>query len=283
MHDQIYEESDGTTWYDYFLSLGKSALEQYAKFAEMAIKENMQLDNEDIQGIDEYIANIETAAAENSMTFEEYMSDYMGEGMTKERIRKAVELSRLGYKYYLKIYDGIEVSEEDIESEFSSNIGSYALVDYYEAYIKAEYDETNTEEEITAAKAAAAELAENFRKLVVEDGKSFVDAYNTILPPAEGDAVLEESDLIVTGAANASTLEKLAFMFGEDVKQGDVNLYTDDNGNVYVIHCVKTLSFYYAYDQEKNLHLQSKHIFHYYHIFLEVQILHNHHLFQPHF
>ena len=236
LHDQIYDESDGTTWYGYFLKMGKQALEQYAKFAEMAIKENIQLDADDISGIDEYLNNIESAAAENNMSFEAYMAEYMGEGMTKERIRAAVELSRLGYKYYLKIYDGIEISEEQVEKEFRDNVKNYGLVDYREAYVKAEYDETNTDEEITAAKNAASETAQKFKESV-EGGKSFVDAYNEFFPAAEGEEPAKESDLLVEGAANASSLEKLAFIFAEGTQQGDMNIYTDDNGNVYIIQC----------------------------------------------
>ncbi len=236
LHDQIYDKEKGTTWYEYFLSLGKKALEQYAKFAEMAIKENIALDQSDIDSIDEYIKNIEDAAEQNSLSFEGYMSEYMGDGMTKERLRAAVELSRLGYKYYLKVYDGIEVTAEQIEADFLENIKNYGLVDYSEAYVKAEYDETNTDEEIEAAKVAAADKAAAFKALV-EGGKSFVEAYNETFPPAEGEAPLEESDLLVTGAANASSLEKLAFMFEEGAKAGDINVYTDENGNVYVVQC----------------------------------------------
>ena len=237
LHDQMYDENEGTTWYDYFLSLGKSALEQYAKFAEMAIKEGIALDEEDIANIDEYIKNIETEAEKNSMTFEAYMSEYMGEGMTKERIRAAVELSRLGYKYYLKIYDSIEVSEELIEKEYKENIGNYALVSYNEAYVKAIYDETNTDEEIEAAKKEANETALRFKSLV-EGGKSFVEAYNEVFPAGEGEEPAVESDLIVEAAANASSLSKLEFIFDENTKVGDISLYTDDNGNVYIVQCV---------------------------------------------
>ncbi len=236
LHDQIYDKENGTTWYEYFLSLGKKALEQYAKFAEMAIKENIALDQTDIAGIDEYLENIESAAKENNVTFEEYMSEYMGEGMTRERIRAAVELSRLGYKYYLKIYDGINVTEDQIEAEFNEKIKEYGLVDYLEAYVKAEYDETNTDEEVEAAKAAAADKAAAFKALV-EGGKSFVEAYNETFPASEGEEPAAEADLLVKGAANGGSLDKLAFIFEDGAKQGDINLYTDENGNVYIVQC----------------------------------------------
>ena len=236
LHDQMYDEESGTTWYDYFLSLGKSALEQYAKFAEMAKKENIQLDETDIAGIDEYLANIEADAAENNMSFEDYMSEFMGDGMTKERVKAAVELSRLGYKYYLKIYDGIEISEEVIENEYLTNIKDYALVSYYEAYVKAADDETNTDDEIAAAKAEANETALRF-KVLVEGGKSFVEAYNEVFPAGEGEEPAVESELLVEGAANAASLSKLEFIFDENTKQGDINLYTDENGNIYIVQC----------------------------------------------
>ena len=126
----------------------------------MAIKEGISLDEEDNAKIEDNLKSIDSIAAENSKTFDEYMAQFMGEGMTRDRIKTALELSRLGYKYYLKLYNTPQYTDADIEAAYNSSNGEYSLVDYNEAVIKAVYDETDSEDAINAAKEEAKTKAE---------------------------------------------------------------------------------------------------------------------------
>jgi len=250
LHDQAYlgSEEEGT-WYGFFLERGQSAFEQYAKFAEMALKEGITLDEEDYQKIEDNLDSIEKIAQNYSMTFEEYMSEYMGEGMTRERMKAATELSQLGYKYYEKLYNEPVYTEEQIEAEYKKGAGMYSLVDYYEADITALYDETDTEEDADAAKAEAKTKAEKMKELL-ENGTGFADAYYTVNPdekPAETDTdedgeatktLKTDSDFLYEGIEYNSS-EKYAFLYSEDIKDGQVSIYYDTSGNAYVMQCVK--------------------------------------------
>lgn len=250
LHDQDYlgSEEEGT-WYGFFLERGKSAFEQYAKFAEMAIKEGMSLDEDDYKKINDNLDQIQKIADDYSMTFEEYMEEYMGEGMTRERMKAATELTQLGYKYYLKLYEGPVYTEEQIEETYKNSEGKYSLVDYYEACITALYDETDTEEQAEAAKAEAKEKAGRMEQLLNE-GKSFAEAYYTIYPDEAAEAETNESgetvsnkktddDFLYEGMEYTSE-EKYGFLYKSDVREGQISIYYDTAGNAYVIRCVKT-------------------------------------------
>ena len=255
VHDQAYLGTDEeSTWYDFFLDRGKSAFEQYAKFAEMAIKEGITLDEEDNKLIEENLDAIQKLADNYSMTFEEYMEQYMEAGMTRERVKAATELSQLGYKYYLKIYNESQYTEEQIEEEYKNGAGKYSLVDYYEATVRALYDETDTDEQIEAAKVKAKAEAERIKEYI-ESGMSFAEAYNTVFPPevnteetsdtseecdttAKAKKAPEDSDFARIGMSYDSG-EVYKFLYEEGIAEGKVNITHDDSGNAVIVQCIK--------------------------------------------
>ena len=183
LHDQVFDSDTGKTWYEYFLDSGKSSFEQYAKFAIKAKAEDMSLSESEIADIEDYLDGIEETASGYDMTFEEYMSDYMGEGMTKDVMRVAVQLSQLGYLYYQKVYDSYTYTAEQIQAEYEKNLKDYAICDYETVTIKADYDDSDDEAAVAAAKADATEKADKFVTLL-KAGKTFAEAYAEIYPAA---------------------------------------------------------------------------------------------------
>ncbi|MBP5207596.1 MAG: peptidyl-prolyl cis-trans isomerase [Clostridia bacterium] len=236
LHDQEYSGEEGMSWYDVFLDNGKRAFEQYAKFAEMALKEGMSLDEGDNAEIEAYLDSIEAAARDYGETFDQYISEFMGEGMNRERVRNAISLSQLGYKYYLKLYNGPVYTDEQLEKAYTDGAGAYSLIDYNEAVIEALYDETDDEEAVKAAKEEAKAKAEQLKKLV-EEGKSFTEAYNELIS-VDDDGSEGTNEMLVTGAAYSS-LEKFAFIYEKETVEGQINITYDDSGNATVIQCVK--------------------------------------------
>ena len=255
LHDQPYLGSEEeSSWYNFFLERGKDAFEQYAKFAEMAIKEGITLDEDDMKMIEDNLDSIQKLADNYSMTFEEYMEQYMDAGMTRERIKAATELSQLGYKYYLKVYNEPQYTEEQIEEEYKKGAGSYSLVDYYETTVRALYDETDTDEQIEAAKVKAKAEAERIKEYI-ENGKSFAEAYNTVFPPVEntedttdtseeGDTTSAETKIPVDSdfawiGMSYDADEAYKFLYEDTAKEGQVNITVDDSGNATIVQCIK--------------------------------------------
>ena len=253
LHDQEYGFDENTdTWYDYFLQIGKDQFEQYAKFAEMALKEGMSLDENDNAKIEANLDSIEQAAAEYSETFEQYMSQFMGEGMTRQRMKAAIEITQLGYKYYQKLYNTPTYTEEQIEQVYKDAKGEYSLVDYYEASINALYDETDTDEQVEAAKNEVKEKAEKMKEFII-GGTSFAEAYDEATGAKQSDTEAEtetetaaeaengeeKANKYLYTAAEYDAAERYSFLYEDDTVEGQVNITYDDAGNAYIIQCVK--------------------------------------------
>jgi hypothetical protein len=232
------------SWYEFFLERGKSSFEQYAKFAVMAIKEGISLDDEDNAKIEDNLKSIDDIAAENSKTFDEYMAQFMGEGMTRDRIKAALELSQLGYKYYLKLYNTPQYTDADIEAAYNDSNGEYSLVDYNEAVIKAVYDETDSEDAVNAAKEEAKTKAEKMKELI-DTGTSFADAYKAAAAvteensETEAETAEEQKDEYLYTGMEYSSLDRYKFLYEKDTVEGQVNITYDDSGNASVVQCVK--------------------------------------------
>ena len=280
LHDQDYTFSEEPmTWYQVFLEEAKYQFEQYAVFAEMACKEGIALDEEDKAKIESNLKSIDDIAAEYSMTFEEYMAQFMGEGMTREHIKTAMELIQLGYKYYLKLYNEPQYTKEQIEEAYENSNGKYSLVDFRGVQIEALYDETDSDEQIEAAKNEAKTKAEKMKSLI-DGGMSFTDAYNAVTAEAPADTTEEtvsETPEETTEESTAETAEKTtdetaeateketeedtakeadtdkylyvgmeydnsdacAFLYDKSTVEGQVNITYDDMGNASVVQCVK--------------------------------------------
>lgn len=269
LHDQVFDSDTGKTWYEYFLDSGKSSFEQYAKFAIKAKAEDMSLSESEIADIEDYLDGIEETASGYDMTFEEYMSDYMGEGMTKDVMRVAVQLSQLGYLYYQKVYDSYTYTAEQIQAEYEKNLKDYAICDYETVTIKADYDDSDDEAAVAAAKADATEKADKFVTLL-KAGKTFAEAYAEIYPAAAADettaATTENADTAestdtsdaesagdttaaadnatdenkyLTTGATYSSLDSYSFIYDEGTKVGDIKTSTDDSkGDVTIVRVV---------------------------------------------
>ncbi|MBQ7699748.1 MAG: peptidylprolyl isomerase [Clostridia bacterium] len=268
LHDQEYTGGqETTTWYQIFLDRAKSQFEQYAKFADIAIKEGMTLDENDKASIEDNLKSIDALAAEYSQTFEEYMAQFMGEGMTRERVKAAIEITQLGYKYYLKLYNTPTYTEEQIEEEYKNGNGKHSLVDYNEVMVSALYDETDSEDQVTAAKNTAKEQAEKIKALV-ESGKTLAEAYNAVMAESKTEEVTEteaaateseastktgteteaeteeetkeltDKDVLYT-KVEYSSLDRYSFLYDETTVQGQINVTYDDSGNAYIVQCVK--------------------------------------------
>ena len=245
LHDQQYDfGTEPMTWYDFFLERGKSDFEQYAKFVVMAIKEGITLDDEDNARLEDNLNSIENIAKEYSQTFEEYMAQFMGEGMTRERVKEALELSQLGYKYYLKLYNEPQYTDNDIETAYNTSNGEYSLVDYNEVQIKAVYDETDSEDQVSAAKEEAKTKAEKMKELI-DTGTSFADAYKAVAAvteensETEAETAEEQKDEYLYTGMEYSSLDRYKFLYEKDTVEGQVNITYDDSGNASVVQCVK--------------------------------------------
>ncbi len=181
LKEQYYNQESSQTWYDYFLEMTKQYIEQTLVMAEGAKAEGVVLDDNDLKSVETAMSSLESTAASNGKTAEQYISEYYGKGVTKDDINECLKLTALAQKYYNKIYDGYKYNDNDYEKFYEENKTKYQYADFLSFSFKFEStssqasgsSETSVvsvnEEEKQKAKAYAEDLAKCKNRKEFED------------------------------------------------------------------------------------------------------------------
>lgn len=157
-------EDKTDTWYDYFMDLTTSELEQYLVYCEAAKAEGVKLDDDDIKDIEKAIDAIETSANSNGYSLSGYITAAYGSGVKEKDVRDCLELIQLYAKYAEIRYDEIKdgVTDADVDKQVKDYITKYLVADYLSFSWTATNKEIKeadykTKEEYEAAKKTAQE------------------------------------------------------------------------------------------------------------------------------
>ncbi len=194
LKNQAYTED--MTWHDYFLDSTVSQVEEMLVLAESARAEGMELSADEIAGIDETMASIaSTAASYNYPSVSAFLAAQYGAGIKEKDVRAAMELSSLASKYSQKISDGIEVSEDEINTYFEENRETYTYVDLRQFSFAASEAETAnaTDEEKTQIMSALKEKADALAacKTIAEFEAHLTEYMKSNIP--EGQEITDEN------------------------------------------------------------------------------------------
>ncbi len=124
------EQSEDYNWQQYMTLQVYRQLREMIALADAAKAEGMTLSKEDKADIDDQIANYTTLAAEAKMSTADYIEKVYGDGVTEDIMRKANELRYLANKYYTKLWDGYEFSEDECAEYYEKNRDSFLHFDY---------------------------------------------------------------------------------------------------------------------------------------------------------
>ena len=164
---QYYDEDNGITWYDQFIDTAKSNVKQLLVLCEAAKKDGLSLDDNDKKNIETNIENMRAAADNAGLGFDDYISTTFGAGLTEKDVRENLEQTTLAQKYYQKVYNSFEYTDEEYEKSYEENKESYQYVDFltftfgYGTVDSSDSSVTVDEQQKEVAKNAANELAKS--------------------------------------------------------------------------------------------------------------------------
>jgi len=167
---QYYDEDNGITWYDQFIDTAKSNVKQLLVLCEAAKKDGLSLDDNDKKNIETNIENMRAAADNAGLGFDDYISTTFGAGLTEKDVRENLEQTTLAQKYYQKVYNSFEYTDEEYEKSYEENKESYQYVDFltftfgYGTVDSSDSSVTVDEQQKEVAKNAANELAKSKTK-----------------------------------------------------------------------------------------------------------------------
>ncbi|MBQ7835803.1 MAG: peptidylprolyl isomerase [Clostridia bacterium] len=137
LKEQMYTESNGTSWFDYFLNDAKAYMHNILIYCEAANASGLSLTDEDNKEIDKIIEEYYTEAEGNGYTIEEFVSLHYGAIVKIDNIKTFMEKEKLAFKYYNGLVDGFEFTAEDEDKYFSEHPEEF----YYVNYVSYTFDE----------------------------------------------------------------------------------------------------------------------------------------------
>ncbi len=251
MQDQIYDEEQGTTWYDYFVNNSANNVQGYLYYAEAALENGYEAEDLD-KLVDKQIDNLKKSAEDQEITLEEYIANVFGTGINEDDIRDALELQVYASEYYNHVEDEYKnsLTDEDYETYYADNKNSYDKVDYRSYAINADVAEDADEAAKATATEAAAAKAEELLAAAT-DGEAFAAWVAADLAAKneglEEDKVLSEEE--ITTQATEIT-EAAAYTEGDDFSEwafdsaravGDTTIIDDGAGNYTVYRLEATV------------------------------------------
>ncbi len=252
LHDQKPTAEGFTeynTWFDYFLKMSKSALEYHVVLYEQAVKNGISLDEKELESIEELLSEYEKEAAEYESTFEEFIQEVyygIGDGVTKENMRKLLVFVRTAEKFAETTYGDYEFTDQEIEAVFEKNKYDYLVADYNLCNIFPDTDQTDSDEKIEEAKKKALALGNDYAKLLNE-GMDFMAAYKKIFPnKKDSDYLAFQKNYSYERASYSydlgeSTLitDEAEWVFTGSKTAGEVTVLQDNSGRVKVVQVVR--------------------------------------------
>lgn len=211
LKDQMFNETTGETWFDYFMTQAREQTEQLLLYCEGAKAAGIELDEEDMAEIDSSISLLAAYASYYGYSTKAYIRSLYGKGVNERDVRNAMKLSTLATKFTTKLAEDFEsaATAEDVEKFYNENVNDYLSADYLSYTFSAELAataESATEDDIktaradyeaakkaadeAAAKLVAAKTEEEFRETLeayLSETMAADYSYEKYLTSAEGE------------------------------------------------------------------------------------------------
>ena len=168
----------------FFMEETKKYLGQVLVMCEAANAEGIELTEEELATVNGTLTSIRAAAESESKSFEEFIEERYGTGITESDISSYLKLTTLANKYYSTVYDGFKYTDEDYEKYFEENKTSYQYADFlkYNFVFPTSTESSDTKANEEAEQKAKA-YAEDLAKCKSEkEFKEYVRRYLTANP-----------------------------------------------------------------------------------------------------
>lgn len=220
LKEQYYTESNGTTWFDYFLDEAEAYMNEILLFCEASKAEGNSLDEEDTEEIDSIVQEFYDEALGNGYEINEFVQNMYGGIVTINDVRSTLEKEKLAFKYYNALLDSFTYTEEQEDAYLSENPDEF----YYVNYVSYTFDENNDRD----AKYNARELKETAD---ADAFYAYIEDYETNVLKLEEDKK-EGANVVNYHTSDGEAVDEWAFA----AKTGDKYINEDGAKGVYTVY-----------------------------------------------
>ena len=231
---------NNANWYDYFMDIAKSRLEQCLTVAEKALADGKSLTQKDEELIEEELNALKVSAKANKMNLADFVEETFGDGVTPEDLTAVTRMESMVKKYYDKFEKGLDTDTEAVTKYFEGHKRLYSTVDYLSFYVTPLGDsmQEDTEARRIAMSLSEAETPEDFLEIIEEYVTAYyTDYYGVKLSKKEIKQKVAETteNCKVTGAGYDATSTASRWAFSEERVVNEGTYFEDtENGGYYV-------------------------------------------------
>ena len=175
--------SDGGTWYDYFMNMTTSYVNELLICCEYAKANGIELGEEELAEIDEAIESINSYAFQNGYSLNGYIAAMYGSGVKVKDVRASMELVLLANKAAVSASDkfGAALTEDEIQKYYDENPANFIKADYLVKSYKAELETIDEDDyETTADYEAAVSAADEAYAAAKAEALAKAKEYETV-------------------------------------------------------------------------------------------------------
>lgn len=162
------------SWQEFFHNQTKNYIHQLVVMSRLAEKSGITLDAENEALITSYLERLRQSASNKNMSTKKYLNEIYGAGTTEEIVEKEMRNLYLANTYTKQLENKIEITEDDLQAYYNENSEDFMEADVRLFFLKAEYDENSSEDEIKQAIASVKKEAEALLADITDEN-SFVE------------------------------------------------------------------------------------------------------------
>lgn len=267
---QYYDQTNGQTWFDYFLNQSAGMVQRYLEYAEAGKDAGFVYKDLDSR-IDTAITALKDDAKSRNLSFDDYLKNIYTTVVKESDIRDALELQIYANEYYAKIEADAKaaLTEDSFTKYKNENPNTVNKVDYL-SYTVSSTAASDATDEVKAEKKAEAES--NATSLYNEAAKgeaefnTWVTNYMTKLnseketPSSEEDLATEISSALSAKLEQnySESDEFLKWAYEEGRAAGDVKRVDDAENGKYTIYILKATPYLPDYNTRNIRHILIK-------------------------
>ena len=245
LNDQVYDETTGDTWADYFLDSAKTNAAAVYAVCEAAEAAGHTLSEEEVSNVDAAISNISLYGAMYGYTdAETYLKAMYGNGANLDTYRAYVEKTLLANSFQNAYSESLVFEDADLRSAEAENFDEYSSFAYNYYYLAASrFQEggTTAEDGTTTysdeEKAAAVAAAEEAAQALTGEEITTIEALDAAIAalPVNAENASAASTRYDAQRYTSITSDIAQWLADDSRKEGDMtiitNASTDSEGN----------------------------------------------------
>ncbi len=216
---------------DYLKDQALQELQADVMLADLAQKEQIELDAEREARVESYVASLRSAAASEGKTFDNFLIASFGPGLNADLLDAIARRLLLADQYANAKADSFVFSEAELEAGYAADPASYDVIDYRVFFIAADIKSGATDAEKTKALEEAEKKAEAMLAKVT-DAESFRILCQEYAQEDEKELYEAEDSSLQKNKtqSNVSVTAQKKWLFDDERKPGDKTVLESTTG-----------------------------------------------------